>query len=103
MDREQGHWRRDIEERLRKQHEVMFEACKHFTTLNTAAVLIAVAIFRATVTGLSAVLWQLFFLGLSPSETNDFEFEEVGSDITVSPESTTACDQQVNQAASASG
>ena len=32
----------------------------------------------------------------------DFEFEEVGSDITVSPSSTTTCDQQVNQASSAS-
>jgi len=37
------------------------------------------------------------------SEADDFEFEEVGSDITVSPESPTTCDQQVNQAASASG
>src|SRR5215210_1353961 len=37
------------------------------------------------------------------SVTDDFEFEEVGSDITVSPTSTTTCDQQVNQAASASG
>ena len=37
------------------------------------------------------------------SETDDFEFEEVGSDITVSPEASTTCDQQVNQAASASG
>jgi hypothetical protein len=37
------------------------------------------------------------------AETDDFEFEEVDSDITVSPESLTTCDQQVNQAASASG
>ena len=37
------------------------------------------------------------------SEADDFEFEEVGSDITVSPESPTTCDQQVNQVASASG
>jgi hypothetical protein len=37
------------------------------------------------------------------SEADDFEFEEVGSGITVSPESPTTCDQQVNQAASASG
>ena len=37
------------------------------------------------------------------STADDFEFEEVGSDITVSPTSTTTCDQQVNQAASASG
>ena len=37
------------------------------------------------------------------SEADDFEFEEVGSDITVGPESPTTCDQQVNQAASASG
>ena len=37
------------------------------------------------------------------STTDEFEFEEVGSDITVSPESSTTCDEQVNQAASASG
>ncbi len=35
------------------------------------------------------------------SEADDFEFEEVGSDIAVSPTNTTSCDQQVNQAASA--
>ena len=35
------------------------------------------------------------------STTDDFEFEEVGSDIAVSPTNTTSCDQQVNQAASA--
>src|SRR3712207_5512507 len=33
----------------------------------------------------------------------DFELEEVGSTVEVSPESTTTCDQQVNQAATASG
>jgi hypothetical protein len=37
------------------------------------------------------------------SEADDFEFDEVGSTLTVSPESSTTCDQQVNQAASASG
>ena len=37
------------------------------------------------------------------SAADDFEFDEVGSDISVSPESSTTCDQQVNQAASASG
>ena len=37
------------------------------------------------------------------SEADDFEFDEVGSSIDVSPTSTTTCDQQVNQAASASG
>ena len=38
------------------------------------------------------------------SEADDFDFEEaVGSDITVSPQSPTTCDQQVNQAAFASG
>ena len=37
------------------------------------------------------------------SEADDFEFDEVGSTITVSPENSTTCDQQVNQAASASG
>jgi hypothetical protein len=37
------------------------------------------------------------------SETDDYEFEEVGSDITVDGTNETTCDQQVNQAASASG
>src|SRR5215210_3954904 len=37
------------------------------------------------------------------STVDDFEFEEVGGTITVSPTNTTSCEQQVNQAASASG
>ena len=37
------------------------------------------------------------------SEADDFEFDEVGSSLDVSPSNTTTCDQQVNQAASASG
>ena len=37
------------------------------------------------------------------STADDFEFDEVGSTIEVSPTNTTTCDQQVNQAASASG
>ena len=37
------------------------------------------------------------------SEADDFEFDEVGSSVDVSPTSTTECTQQVNQAASASG
>jgi hypothetical protein len=37
------------------------------------------------------------------SDADDFEFDEVGSTITVSPENSTTCDQQVNQAATASG
>jgi uncharacterized membrane protein len=36
------------------------------------------------------------------STADDFEFEEVGSSIDVSPESSTWCEQQVNQAAAAS-
>ena len=36
-------------------------------------------------------------------EAGDVEFDEVGSTIEVSPENTTTCDQQVNQAASAFG
>ena len=35
------------------------------------------------------------------STADDFEFEEVGSDIAVSPTNTTDCTQAVNQAASA--
>ncbi len=37
------------------------------------------------------------------SEVDDFEFDEVNSSIDVSPTSTTVCEQEVNQAASASG
>jgi len=37
------------------------------------------------------------------SEADDFEFEEVGSTMKITPMNTTTCDQQVNQAASASG
>ena len=37
------------------------------------------------------------------STADEFEFEEVGSDITVSPTNTTDCTGEVNQAASASG
>ena len=37
------------------------------------------------------------------SDADDFEFEEVGASIDVSPSNSTSCDQQVNQAASASG
>ena len=37
------------------------------------------------------------------SEADDFEFEDVGSSIEVSPENSTTCDQQVNQAATATG
>ena len=37
------------------------------------------------------------------STADEFEFEEVGSTITVSPENSTTCDQQVNQAATAAG
>ncbi len=35
------------------------------------------------------------------STTDDFEFEEVGSDIAVSPSNSTTCTGEVNQAASA--
>jgi hypothetical protein len=37
------------------------------------------------------------------STVDDFEFEESGSTIETSPANTATCDQQVNQAASASG
>ncbi len=36
-------------------------------------------------------------------DADDFEFDEVDSSIEVSPENSTECDQQVSQAASASG
>jgi hypothetical protein len=37
------------------------------------------------------------------SEADDFEFDEVGSSIDVSPTNTTECTSEVNQAASATG
>jgi hypothetical protein len=37
------------------------------------------------------------------STADDFEFDETGSTLTVSPVNTTDCTQAVNQAASASG
>jgi hypothetical protein len=37
------------------------------------------------------------------SLADDFEFDELGSDVEVSSENSTICNQQVNQAASASG
>ena len=37
------------------------------------------------------------------SEADDFEFDEVGSTLTVSPTNSATCDQKVQQAASASG
>jgi uncharacterized membrane protein len=37
------------------------------------------------------------------SEADEFEFDEVGSSVEVSPSNSTECDQQVNQAASAFG
>jgi uncharacterized membrane protein len=37
------------------------------------------------------------------SDADDFEFDEVGSTLEVNPENSTECDQQVNQAATASG
>ena len=37
------------------------------------------------------------------STADDFEFDDFGSSIEVSPENSTTCDQQVNQAASATG
>jgi hypothetical protein len=37
------------------------------------------------------------------STADEFEFDEVGSTIDVSPTNETTCDQQVNQAATASG
>ncbi len=45
---------------------------------------------------------QLDFIQYA-STADDFEFDEVGSTITVSPVSTTTCEQAVQQAAAASG
>lgn len=47
------------DEDLRQQHGFLFEACKHLTTLNTAAALVALARHR------DADLWPLPFFGVS--------------------------------------
>lgn len=60
-----GDRRRNLNQRFRKNHEIMFEACKHFTTLDTAALLIVVAVFREPGYGLSVVVWPLVWFGLS--------------------------------------
>jgi hypothetical protein len=39
----------------------------------------------------------------SGSESGDFEFDEAGSTLTMEPESSTTCDQPINQAATAAG
>lgn len=46
-------------ERERGNHGMLFEACRHFTTLDTAAALIVVAIFRETEAGIVEVVWPL--------------------------------------------
>ncbi len=56
---------KEIEEQSRKNHEMIFEACKHFTTLDTAAALVVIAIFRETVPGVLGALWPLVCFGLS--------------------------------------
>jgi hypothetical protein len=56
---------RDLQDRARKNHEMVFEACKHFTTLDTAAALIVVAIFRETGAGVVGAIWPLVCFGIS--------------------------------------
>lgn len=57
--------RLDIPELNRKNHEMVFEACKHFTTLDTAAALVLVAIFRETSVGVIGALWPLVCFAIS--------------------------------------
>ncbi len=56
---------KDIEERSRKNHGMVFEACKHFTTLDTAAALVLAAVFRETSVGGAGLFWPLILFGLS--------------------------------------
>jgi hypothetical protein len=49
------------DEDRRQQHGFLFEACKQFTTLNTATTLVVLALYRDA--GLS--LWPVPFLGCS--------------------------------------
>lgn len=56
---------KDLQARAHKNHEMTFEACKHFTTLDTAAALIVVALFRETDAGVFKAIWPLACFGLS--------------------------------------
>jgi hypothetical protein len=49
------------DEDRRQQHGFVFEACKHFTTLNTAAALVVVVLHRDP----GLYLWPLPFFGVS--------------------------------------
>ncbi len=51
---------KDLQEQAHKNNEMTFEACKHFTTLDTAAALIVVAIFRETENGVLGAIEPLF-------------------------------------------
>ena len=62
---EQRDWRRDLEEDLRQQHQLVFDACKHFTTLDTAMALLLLAVFRDLGVALSAAILPLLAFGLS--------------------------------------
>jgi hypothetical protein len=65
VDREKRDWRRDLDESIRENHKLSFEACKHFTTLDTAAALFVVAVFRETDAGMGAAVVPLLFFGIS--------------------------------------
>lgn len=57
MDKQQ----RQSDEDLRQRHGFFFEACKHLTTLDTAAALVVLALNRNA----GVYLWPLLFFGLS--------------------------------------
>ncbi len=57
---EEGRQHRSDED-LRQQHGFFFEACKHLTTLDTAAALVVLALYREA----GVYLWPLLFFGLS--------------------------------------
>lgn len=56
---------REIKDEYRKNHEMVFEACKHFTTLDTAAALVLVAVFREAGVGINGAFWPLLCFGIS--------------------------------------
>jgi hypothetical protein len=62
-ERRDGH--KDLKESMREQHQLVFDACKHFTTLDTAMTLIVLVVSRELGVGLSAVVWPLFLFGAS--------------------------------------
>ena len=65
MSRKHGDWRREIDEQIRQGNQFFFETFKHFTTLDTAAALIVIGLYRYLGVEAAAVLGPLIAFGFS--------------------------------------